>query len=715
MLTSSRRACSRSSEMLYYIWISFLSAFLLFQIQPIIAKYLLPWFGGSTAVWSTTLLFFQVVLLGGYAYAYWLASSLNLSRQALLHMCLMGISFALLAGGWFASRSATLPIISQLSASEIPVQNLLKTLLLSVGVQYFVLAATSPIIQSWCCITNPTQSPYKLYAYSNAGSLIALISYPVLIEPTLSLRSQATLWSLGFIAFLATMGVSAVRVARHCRNIFEAHPGTTARDVIAALPPPSLGTRALWLALPGCASLLLLATTRQISQELAVVPFLWILPLTLYLLSFVLCFSHERWYPRSFYIVGLGIASGFLCWIMLYGYRLSTTVQIAGYCLVFFVCCMVCHGELIRLKPVPHYLTSFYLMISAGGALGGIFVALIAPHIFAGYWELQLGILCCWVLLLVVTASQKPHAGTHPGSFLKIAYLAGGAALLSLYFLVYIQGQARDSRATFRNFYGVLRVLEVNADQSHQRANVLYHGATIHGFQYKEEVRSREATAYYTPASGIGLAILHHPRRPYGLRIGVVGLGVGTLAAYGRPTDSYRMYEINPDVIRLAEGAGGFFTYLKNSTARIEVIPGDARLSMTHELNTSDPPRFDLLAIDAFNSDSIPVHLLTKEAFQIYLRHLQPDGILAVHITNKHLDLRPVISALAKQSRLQTVQISTRRNQDSEYPSLWILATLNQHFLVDPAICQNAMAGTDPIREIHLWSDDYSNLFQILK
>ncbi len=696
--------------MLYYIWISFLSAFLIFQIQPIAGRYILPWFGGTPAVWSTILLFFQALLLAGYGYANWLSSSsLKPRRQAIVHLTVIGVALALLASAWYAQQSPIMPVTRWLSpATSAPMRSLLTILLFSVGLPYFTLATTSPLIQFWFCQANPGRSPYTLYAYSNAGSLLALISYPFIVEPALSLRSQAVVWSSGFVLFALSMGYGASRMMRLLNT------GPADADHSADVPPrPGIATHLLWITLSGCASLLLLATTRQISQEVAVIPFLWIVPLVLYLLSFILCFSSGRWYRRSWYIFALLASSGMFCWIMMQDFTLGIPAQIASYSLVFFVCCMVCHGELVRMKPDPHFVTSFYLSVSAGGALGGAFVTLLAPHIFAGFWELQLGLLLCWILLLV-TAFTNPAGSTRPPPFLTVALLVATIAFISLYFFIYINVSSKATLAVYRNFYGVLRVCEMGADIPRRRALSLMHGPTIHGLQFQQADRRREPTAYYTKDSGVGLAILNYPRRASGLRVGVLGLGIGTLTAYGRPGDTFRLYEINPDVIRLAQGLGGFFAFVRDSKASIEIVPGDARISLASELEGGRPQDFDLLVLDTFNSDSIPVHLLTKEAFELYQAHMRPEGVLAVHITNKHLDLRPVVLRLAEHLGLHAALIRNVRYEDASLPSLWVIATRNVGFFGQPAIATR-IGSEEPVKGMPLWTDDYSNLFKILK
>jgi spermidine synthase len=461
---------------------------------------------------------------------------------------------------------------------------------------------------------------------------------------------------------------------------------------------------------------MLLATTNQISQEISVTPFLWVLPLALYLLSFILCFSSGRWYFRIGYAVALFVSTGFFCWAYCYGQG-TLLAQVGVYSLVLFVCCMICHGELARLKPQPRHLTSFYLLVSTGGILGGVAVSLVAPCVFPGFWELPAGLLGCWVLLLIAfTGDQSLHQGRR--AYLLADWLLrgleSGIVVLGVMLFLYVNNSSADVLWSSRNFYGVLRVKEINADEPRQHAYALVHDTTVHGFQYLEEERRLLPTAYYAEESGMGLAILHHLRRGAGLRIGAVGLGVGTLAAYGRPGDTIRFYEVDPDVIRLAEGEGGYFTYLKDCAAQVEIVPGDARISMERELAEGAPGRFDLLVVDAFNSGSTPVHLLTKEAFDIYLGHLQPDGVMALHISNRYMDLRPVVQGLAHHFQLDTAFIINDGGGGGRgYWSAWMLVTRSEGFLEQPEIV--GRTSPQPVYErFRLWTDDYSSVFSTL-
>jgi hypothetical protein len=375
---------------------------------------------------------------------------------------------------------------------------------------------------------------------------------------------------------------------------------------------------------------------------------------------------------------------------------------------------MVCHGELAALAPPADHLTTFYVLVSIGGALGGVGVNLVAPHLFPGFWEFPLGLLGCWLLLLLLYARDWRSDRGRRSRWLTDALLMGGIAMLGVTLLLYIASGSANTLHVSRSFYGVLRVQQVNRDDPAQQAYKLVHGTTLHGAQYTAAEKRRLPTTYYVEESGVGLAILHHPRRAAGLRLGVIGLGVGTLAAYGQVGDLFRFYEINPEVIRLAQGEGAYFSYLVDCPAQVELVPGDARLSLERELTVGDGQRFDVLVVDAFSDSSIPLHLLTKEAFDIYLAHLQTDGVIALHISNRRLNLQPVVQRLADHFELHTAFISTPGDEQLRSSSSWVLATRDEGLLAQPHIAERSTPRAAPAAS-RLWTDDYSNLLQLLE
>ena len=682
----------------------FASAFLLFQVQPLIARMIVPWFGGAAGVWSVCLVFFQTALLLGYLYAHLLTRVASRRTQGRLHALLLALS--LLA----------LPIIPRASwkpsGAGDPAMHVLLILALTVGVPYFVLSSTSPLLQAWYAGEREQAAPYRFYALSNLGSMLALLSYPVLVEPWLAVHRQAISWSAAY----ATVAVLCAAVALAGR-------GESPAVVAGHAPqPPSLAARALWMALAACGSALLLAVTGHISQNVAAVPFLWVLPLSLYLLSFIVCFEGHGWYRRALFLRLLGLALAAMALAL--GRQFVSaplTVLAPLYCAGLFIACMFCHGELARLRPHASHLTSFYLMVSLGGALGAISVALVAPRVFSGLYELPIAIGLCGVLALIVLWSDAGslfhRAGWNPMWLGLVALvLALNASLL-----VEVREQAVGVKLMVRNFYGMLRVAELiqpqilviyatdpkmNAAPS-PRYRELLNGTINHGLQWLAPAVRHEPTTYYSRGSGVGVA-LEAAAKQGPLRVGVIGLGAGTLAAYGRAGDHYTFYEINPLVIEIANHE---FTFLRESEAQIDVVPGDARLSLEAE----PPQQFDVLAVDAFSGDSIPVHLLTREAFQLYFRHLKPEGVLAVHISNQYLDLQPVVKAGAAALGKTAMVVSNGPDEKrGVFSATWVLVSSEENLLRRPEVQK---AGLILVNREHqqLWTDDYSSVFRLLK
>ena len=711
----------------------FLSAFLLFQIQPMIGKFILPWFGGTPAVWSTVMLFFQVLLTGGYAYAYWLIARVNAKKQIILHIALIGLAIITLVSLSFSWTSPITPG-SSLKPENIntPVLDIFRLLVISVGVPYFVLAANGPLMQAWFSRVFPKQSYARLYALSNLGSLLGLLAYPVLIEPNLSLRGQGWTWAIGFalFGFLASwIAVRSGRATSLAKSVIDP------AKLTISLP---FSLMSLWILLSGTASLFLLSVTNQISQEVAVIPFLWILPLTLYLLSFILTFSGERAYNRKFYAWLFVLSATLTLFVMLNTTALHVYWQILAYCLLLFAACMLCHGELYLLRPAADHLTMFYLMVSIGGAFGGLFVSLIAPLIFNGYWEFFVALAMTISILLPILrpslrvaprAERSDERSSRPTQLQRAheqspatsGELTGRARFVFMIFLLVtgmlalVSNVASGARYSKRNFYGVIRVHEQIPQGSTEPAYVMSHGITVHGLQFINPALRDLPTTYYVPESGAGLVLQNHPQSGNGMKVGLLGLGAGTLVAYAQPGDEYRLYEINPVVVDLAEGKGNYFSFLSDHQAKIVTILGDARISLERELADSNSQSFDVLVLDTFSSDSIPVHLVTKEAFALYLEHLAPDGIIAAHITNLHLDLQPVFWQLAQYYDLHMVRINYEGDSNGGYASHWILCSRDPALLETLAIQERAIHLDGYSTNLKLWTDDYSNLFQILK
>jgi SAM-dependent methyltransferase len=678
--------------MFLYALTILVSAFLLFQVQPIIARIILPWFGGSAAVWTTCLLFFQSVLLLGYLYSHWLYRSLRPRLQTGVHVLLLAASLAVLpvspAASWKPAGAGD------------PTFRILLLLAVTVGLPYFLLSTTGPLLQAWYARRYREAIPYRLYALSNAGSMFALVSYPVLFEPVLGTRMQAVIWSCAYGGFVLLCGAVAFW-ARNAQAAPEAWSSDAGR--------PSRSTWFFWIALPACASILLLAITNHLTQNVASIPFLWILPLSLYLLSFILCFESARWYRRPMFLRLSAVAVASMAYALsdeFQNTRYLFTLMIPFFAAGLFICCMVCHGELARLKPHPRWLTSYYVAIALGGALGGVFVALIAPHVFSGFYELPLGLAAGTVLVLAVLRAD-PGSGL-AGPWRQPAPLVAGLLVLAIagYVGFVIQQRGADARLMVRNFYGRMKVIDTTAGDDDEPVRRLAHGTITHGEQYLNPRLQNLPTTYYGRNTGVGRTIRQEEENGP-VRVGVIGLGTGTLAAYGRPGDYFRFYEINPLVLRLANTQ---FTFLRICKARVDVALGDARLSLEREPGEN----FDVLAVDAFSGDAIPVHLLTREAFVLYFRHLKPGGVLAVHVSNKHLDLKPVVRMAAEALHKESRTVATQDEDNEVFGATWVLVTADRSFFDKPLLRTVAVPVQSP-RQVRLWTDDYSNLFRILK
>ena len=680
----------------------FASAFLLFLVQPVMAKQILPWFGGSATVWTTCLVFFQTALLLGYAYADWTVRNLSPRATIRLHVALLVASVVVLpiVPGAFWKPAGT----------ENPSWLILGMLAATIGLPYFLLSTTSPLVQVWFSRRFPGRSPYRLFALSNVASMFALVGYPFLLEPWVVTRAQAWGWSLGYVLFVglcAAAGFASLRApgAPTTRGAQPesapanggAQPEPALATAAADDPPPSAARQGLWIALAATGSILLLAVSNHVTQNVAAVPLLWIVPLSLYLLTFILCFDGTGWYKRDVFLSMVAAALGVMAWTQADpSLTHELAIQIGVFCVGLFLACMFCHGELVRLKPAPRYLTRFYLMISLGGAVGSILVGIVAPLVLPAYFELGAGIVLCALLLLWQVRRDHPVFGVLGLVSLFVAVGCGVWTVREFY----------DGTITVsRNFYGVLRVWESGSGDNARRS--LIHGTIMHGNQYRDPALRKEPTTYYTASSGIGRAIESLHPRVEPLKVGIIGLGTGTIAAWGAKGDVYRFYDINPSVVDVAHRD---FTYLSDSEATIETALGDARLVLEREPSQG----FDVLAIDAFSSDAIPVHLITSEALTIYQRHMKPSGIIAFHVTNRFLDLVPVVEALAHAHDLAVAWVADNGDEAGASRSEWVLVSTDPEALKKPLIA-DAATPIEPRRDWRLWTDDFNNLFQVLK
>jgi spermidine synthase len=823
------------------------SAFLLFQVQPIISKKILPWFGGSPAVWTTCVLFFQLVLLAGYAYAHWLIRMVPPRWQGPIHLTVLGLALLTFpitpAGYWNINPSD----LWKPPDGNYPAARILMLLAAKVAAPFFVASTTGPLVQAWFARLFPGRSPYRLYALSNVGSLAALLTYPVLIEPMWRVDTQGVIWSLGFLLFAALVGVLA-RAIWHLAVQEGSAPASAAAlgatkqtpaDAAAAAPaadPPGLWLRAAWLGLTALASLSFLAITNHLCQDIAVVPFMWVVPLSLYLLSFIICFDSERWYLRKTFgvltLLGIGwltavehyaavdsrldyvqqaarvligpgpkfetpeaaedyaklsfrekvqqaspwwrqpfssandwafkkLAQG-VGWVQRWGkpppgeaepplpFHVDTAdfgehvvAASTAYLTVLFLICMVCHGELVKSRPAPSHLTSFYLSISAGGALGGLFVGLVCPNVFKTHFELGLGMIggflvawatlfndgrdrwlknreaLQWVMafLLVLSALVVVRGNLNDIELRRITSLLPSTWQQKLTDWGVLGKPDPDLIAIERNFYGTIRVERMFSEGDPDAGIALYNGRIWHGFQFLDPARQLEPSTYYVAGTGAALAVTYHPRAAQGLKVAVIGLGSGSMAAHGKEGDQYVFYEIDPKVV---DAAYKYFTYLAKSPARPRVVLGDARVSLEREWKEQGSQNYDVIHLDAFSGDAIPAHLLTDEAFSLYTQHLhkdetgQPDGIIVVHISNRYLDLEPVVAAIAKKHGYQTWNVHKLEDGGpTDTSSDWVLVTRNRAFLEHPEV-QAAGEPLAPDKEL-LWTDQYTALYPILR
>lgn len=662
----------------------FLSAFLLFQVQPMIGKMILPWFGGSASVWTTCMLFFQLVLLLGYFYSHWVVRFLSPYRQSILHGSLLLASLLLIP---ISPSEAWKP-----TGAENPTLRILGLLTVSIGLPYFVLSTTGPLLQAWFARERSGLIPYRLFALSNLGSMLALLSYPVAIEPVLPTIWQSYLWSGLFACFVAACGLLAWRGRKGQPVMREHHQAGSA---------PRWTNKALWASLAACPSILMVADTSFLTENIAPIPMIWVAPLALYLLSFILSFERQGWYQRKVFLPLLVVGLGALAYLPTLGLTelpiyLSMSINLSA----FFVACMVCHGELARLQPHPSYLTGYYLMLAIGGALGGVFVGVIAPYWFNSNYELSIGIVLTG---LVAAIAVIPRVNFARPAWRNVAIASTLILLLTMTWIRIDDHRAESSGAevTLRNFYGTLKVFADTQD----RYRTMLHGQIIHGRQHTAPDKLDYPTTYYSADGGAGKAMqIKAAGGP--LRIGVIGLGVGTLVSYGRKDDYFRLYDIDPLVIDIARNN---FSYLSRTAATTKTVLGDARLQLEREA----PQKFDVLIVDAFSGDSVPIHLLTLEAFALYFKHLKPDGVLAVHITNRFLDLRPVVKTAADHF-VREVRLVDFEGDHARlvFRSRWALISGDRSFFNHP----NLADATSIIarRDFQPWRDDYSSIYSIL-
>jgi len=664
----------------------FVSAFLLFLVQPILAKQILPWFGGAAIVWTLCMVFFQLVLLLGYAYAHWLTGR-KPAHQAYIHMALLAAALVFLPitpDPWWKP-----------AGEDNPVVRILLLLFATIGLPYFLLSSTSPLVQAWFARAYPGSSPYRLFALSNFASMLALVGYPFLFEPWFTNPQQSNYWSVGFVLFALLCSVLAW-TTRALPALAEVAgpPGAAA----AGEPKPAWPRILLWLTLSAMGSVTLLGVSNHLTQNISSIPLLWVIPLAVYLLTFILCFEGRNWYLRDTYLASLVWILCVMAWFLA---DKTLQFELLWHVLVFtvglFFVCMFCHGELARMRPGAKHLTLFYLVVSLGGVVGGVLVGIVAPVTLPAYLELEIALVVIASLAIVVNRGR-------PLPIMAMLVAVVGFTVAALAYRIHTFTE--DAVFIERNHYGVLRVKENQSriDELDTRYRSLVHGAILHGEQYLSEKYRRSATTYYKTSSGIGKAILSFEGQP--IKVGIIGLGAGSLAVYADADDHYKFYDIDPAVIQVARK---WFTYLGDSPGKIETVLGDARVSLERE----QPNGFDVLAVDAFSGDSIPVHLITVEAFTEYLRHLKPRGVIAVHVSNRFLDLKPVLLSIAEKHGLEYAYVHETGDEGGT-TSDWVLMTRYKPFILKKEIVDSTVPVA-PQPGLRLWTDDYNNLIQVFK
>jgi len=680
----------------------FISALLLFQIQPMIAKYILPWYGGSAAVWSTCMLFFQSGLLIGYGYAHLITKYLSNKNQVRVHLTLLLlslISIPITPHQWISPESI-----------EAPTFGILALLGLSVGFPYIMVSTTGPLLQYWFSLFEKKKSPYRLYALSNLGSLIGLFTYPLIVEPYFELKTQTWIWSVGYLLFITLCGMIVFR-------LWKFKPVNEIKLQEKAEKKSSLFVKVLWLLLAFMGTSTLLSMTNKLTQDIVVVPFLWIIPLSLYLISFIIAFDNPKWYNRKIFLPAFLIVLAIILKkqidFSLNDKEMSIEATIFLYCIGVFIICMVLHGELARLKPGKSLLTFYYFMISIGGVLGGVFINLIVPEIFKGYWENYVSFIGTVFLIAIVLYRDKEVI---KNGFRRIL-LVSATAIIFLTVVFSLNKEYRSFNdnviASTRNFYGVLKVLEADKGTFNWQ-RLIFHGDIMHGMQFMDTSFKGMPVAYYGQKSGMGLALSLFPTRSKanypGMKVGMIGLGAGSISVYGTDRDLYKFYEINPLVYTLAKD---YFTYLDNFKGKLEVKYGDGRIILAKELSENVNNNFDVLAVDAFSGDAIPTHLLTTEAGKLYMQHLNKNGILAFNITNKYLNLLPVLAGLAESLNKPMYYFFQEADGSSLVSAMWVLITENTEFINNPVVKEQIQSMDYSTVQKVKWTDNYSSILPL--
>lgn len=675
-----------------------LAGFLLFQVQPVMAKYILPWFGGSAGTWIVCMLFFQVALLAGYAYAYALTRPLGMRGQAVIQVVLLVAAFLLLP---ITPADAWKPV----EAGD-PSGRIIALLAICVGGPYVLLATTSPLLQRWLTWIDPDIKVSRLFAVSNFGSFLGLLSYPFVFERFLSSQEQTRLWSFAFVAYAVLFILCAALAWRRASQPAAAPAGDTTATRTG-------GPAALWLVYAALGSILLLATTNQITQWSAVVPFLWIAPLSLYLLTFVIAFGSQRFYARPLCTIVFLVLAALSYALPAPDTSGTLLAAIVLQCATLFAGCLICHAEMVRLQPEPVRLPSFYLATALGGALGGLVVALLAPLLLRDYWEQAIAIVLIAALALRLNVTESGWKRNVPG-----LALAGSAVIFLAAISAQMVSEIRSSREVVervRNFYGVVKVVKEDEDDSDHASLSMKQAGIDQGSQFTAAAHRQEPACAFTAESGVGHAIFLNAKRRANpsapIRIGIVGLGAGMIATHGRAGDLIRYYELNPAVLALVER---HFSFVKDTPAKVEIGLGDGRLLLEREAEGGRSQRYDVIVMNAFRGASPPMHLMTKEAFDVYRSHLEPDGILAINFELDTFEIAPLHRGLASAAGFDVRWIETATEEGCDDPISWALYTRDKNFWEVPQVKASISPWRDGSDSKLLWTDRSSNLMSIL-
>jgi len=670
--------------MLHLITI-FLGAFLLFLVQPLIAKVILPSVGGGASVWTTCMLFFQAMLFLGYGYAHLLTQYLRFKHQLLTHSALLFVGCALY---WFASQTNF-----NVTSVQNPIADIFIYLLKSVGLPYFLLSATGPLVQKWLVLAGSNKNPYRLYSLSNIASFLALMSFPFIFEVQFSLGVNKLLWGVIFSVYAVIFGM-------WLKQLSACETNDNNGEIESSIDKTNVGTKLLWVVYSAIGVIVLVSTTSAMTQNVPPVPFLWILPLALYLITFIVCFRTIAWYQRTYFQLGMALVSVIAIMMYFTGTRFDIHSQVIVYSTILLMACLACHAELVKLTPAKQNLTSFYLYIAFGGMLGSAIVSIVAPVIFEQFYEYPL---VFSLLFVAIGASVIKDKSLNLQSV--VSFVFAGVLLFGVWSLDSLYHQTSIHKA--RNFYGVLSVKDVPINEKIERR--LIDGTTSHGSQYLSDEGIPTPLSYYRKNTGVAIAIdALGQDKP--LNVGLIGMGAGTLAAYGRKADNYDFYELNPAVKHAAEH---YFNYLSSTLADTNIVLGDGRVSMQLLAEQGKLQAYDIIVIDAFSGDSIPQHLLTKEAVELYLNHLTEYGVLVFHISNSHLNIKPIMASLSEAYALKARYFFTKAKDVNEHDTEWVWLTNNEQLLDSPLnkIYGRPLAADKRI----LWTDQYSNLFSILK